>query len=103
MTAQDFIVPLASLLSTGAIWQYLQFRQKTKLEEKKYDLETSADTMYRDDLKERVKNLENLLTVASLEKDKMRDEIKELIAEVHSLRTEVDYLKKENERLKDRR
>lgn len=101
MRIEDVLVPLFTLLGTGAIWQYLQFRQKTKFEEKKYTKENSADTMYRDDLKNRVKNLEELLKESSHEKDEMRGRIEQLIAEVHALRVEVDYLKKENDRLKN--
>lgn len=99
----DILVPLIGILGTAGIWQYLQFRQKIKLEEKKYANETSTDTMYRDDLKNRVKNLEALLAVSSEEKDAMREEIKVLVSEVSKLRVEVEYLKKENDRLKDRR
>ena len=53
-------------------------------------------------LKTRVRNLESLLANSSEEKDKLRDQVLELVAEVHSLRVEVDYLKKENERLKNK-
>ena len=102
MNLPDILIPLISLLGTAGIWQYLQFRQKHKLEERKYNNETSADTMYRDDLKNRVKNLEALLAQSSDEKEEMRTEIKDLIAEVNALRVEVEYLKKENEILKSR-
>jgi hypothetical protein len=103
MSIEDVVVPLIGILGTAGIWQYLQFRQKFKLEEKKFKNETSTDTMYRDDLKSRVKNLEALLAVSSQEKDEMREEIKVLVAEVSKIRVEVEYLKKENDRLKDRR
>jgi len=59
--------------------------------------------MYRDDLKKRVIKLEGLLEQSSQEKDEMRLRIEELIAEVNSLRVEVEYLKRENQRLQDRR
>ena len=58
--------------------------------------------MYRADLKERVTKLEDLLEESSKEKDEMRSRIELLIAEVNSLRVEVDYLKRENDRLKNR-
>lgn len=103
MNLQDIVVPLIGILGTAGIWNYLQFRQKIKLEEKKYNKETSTDMQYRDDLKDRVRNLESLLAASSQEKDEMRGRIEDLIAEVHALRVEVDYLKKENDRLKDRR
>ena len=64
---------------------------------------TQNDTVqFRDDLKQRVKNLEALLNDSGREKDELRQQILDLTAEVNSLRVEVEYLKKENERLKVR-
>ena len=103
MQINDLLVPLIGVLGTTGVWQYLQFRQKNKLETEKYRWETSTDTMYRDDLKKRVIKLEGLLEQSSQEKDEMRLRIEELIAEVNSLRVEVEYLKRENQRLQDRR
>lgn len=99
----DIIIAAIGVLSSTALWQYLQFRKKIKLEEAKYKNETSPDAMYRDDLKKRVVKLENLLEESSKEKDEMRARIEQLIAEVNALRVEVEYLKRENDRLKDRR
>ena len=59
--------------------------------------------MYKADLKERVCKLEDLLAESSKEKDEMRSRIELLIGEVNSLRVEVEYLKRENDRLKDRK
>ena len=100
MQAADIIVPIVGVLSTAGIWQYLQFRQKQKFEESKYNNETSPDVLYRADLKQRVTKLEQLLDESSKEKDEMRLRIEQLIAEVNALRVEVEYLKRENERLK---
>ena len=102
MNINEIIVPLIGVLSTAGIWQYLQFRQKHKLETQKYNNEASPDVLYRNDLKDRVNKLERLLSEASEEKDEMRQRIEQLIAEVAKLRVEVEYLKRENDRLKDR-
>ena len=51
MQIVDIIVPIAGIFGTGAIWQYLQFRQKQKFEESKYNNTTSPDAMYREELK----------------------------------------------------
>ena len=56
---------------------------------------------YRDDLKHRVRNLEALLSQSSEEKDQMRQQVLALTAEVHALRVKVEFLEKENERLKN--
>ena len=102
MEISDIIVPLASIFTTAGVWQFLQFRRKQKFEETKYNKENSTDAMYKADLKERVCKLEDLLAESSKEKDEMRSRIELLIGEVNSLRVEVEYLKRENDRLKDR-
>ena len=58
---------------------------------------------YRDDLKDRVKNLESLLAKSSEEKDELRDKVLELTARVSELSVKVEFLAKENERLKNLR
>ena len=57
--------------------------------------------MYRDDLRDRVKRLEKLLSDSSQEKDIMRDQILSLTKEVSTLHVKVGFLEKENERLKN--
>ena len=103
MQLNDIILALIGILGTGGIWKYLEFRKQTSLEREKYQTSTSTDVIYRDDLKQRVQKLESLLEESSKEKDEMRMRIEQLIAEVNALRVEVEYLKKENDRLKDRR
>lgn len=98
----DVWIALIGVLSSAGVWQFLQFRQKQKFEQTKYNNETSSDTLYREDLKKRVTKLEVLLEESSKEKDEMRSRIEQLIAEVNALRVEVEYLKRENDRLKAR-
>ena len=57
---------------------------------------------YRDDLKNRVRNLEALLASSSNEKDELRDQVLALTQEVSALRVKVEFLEKENERLKNK-
>jgi hypothetical protein len=57
---------------------------------------------YRDDLKHRVRNLEALLASSSDEKDELRDQVLALTQEVSALRVKVEFLEKENDRLKSR-
>ena len=82
--------------------QVLEARLKSRNENKKIELQNNDGIQYRDDLKNRVRNLESMLANSSDEKDKLRDQVLQLVAEVNSLRVEVDYLKKENERLKNK-
>jgi FtsZ-binding cell division protein ZapB len=57
--------------------------------------------MYRDDLRDRVRRLEQLLTDSAIEKDVMREQILSLTKEVSALHVKVEYLEKENQRLKN--
>jgi predicted nuclease with TOPRIM domain len=89
------IVTLIGVLGSASIWKYMEVRLRVN--------KTQNDTVqFRDDLKQRVKNLEALLNDSGREKDELRQQILDLTAEVNSLRVEVEYLKKENERLKVR-
>ena len=98
----QIIITLATVLGSAGIWKFLEARLKARTNLKKTEIENSDGVQYRDDLKTRVRNLESLLANSSDEKDKLREQVLELVAEVNSLRVEVDYLKKENERLKNK-
>jgi uncharacterized protein (DUF3084 family) len=98
----QIIITVVTVAGSAGIWKFLEAKLKANSENKKFEIENSDGIQYRDDLKTRVKNLENLLANSSEEKDKLRDQVLELVAEVNSLRVEVDYLKKENERLKNK-
>lgn len=54
----------------------------------------------RHDCKDRIAKLEALLSEAAEEKDKMRDLILKLTAEVAELRIKVEYLTQENSKLR---
>jgi hypothetical protein len=75
---------------------------RVKAEEKKNKVENSDGVQYRDDLKNRVRNLEALLAQSAQEKDDLRDLVLKLTEEVSALRIKVEYLEKENDRLKNK-
>ena len=96
------IITVVSVAGTAGIWQFLQARLKVKSEERKSQLENNDGVQYRDDLKNRVRNLEALLAASSDEKDELRNQGLALTQEVSALRVKVEFLEKENDRLKDR-
>ena len=96
------VITAVAALGSGAAFQFYTNRMKLKAEERKEDIANNDTTLYRDDLKARVRNLEELLAHSANEKDELRSQILDLTAEVHTLRVKVDYLEKENERLKMR-
>jgi len=93
---------VVTVLGSGAAFQFYTNRMKMKAEERKGAAANNDTNLYRDDLKARVRNLEELLAHSAEEKEKMRGSILELTAEVHSLRVKVEFLEKENEILKAR-
>jgi len=98
----QIVITIVGVLGSASIWKYLEARLKTKTELKKDELQNSDGVQYRDDLKARVRNLETLLSSASDEKDELRNQILDLTAEVNALRVKVEFLAKENERLKNK-
>jgi len=91
MEQQGIIIAIITALTSGAAWKFWEQKMKARQEEK--ELDRKEDFAYRDDLKARVQRLEELLTESN-------EKVLELTAEVHALRTEVGFLKKENDRLR---
>lgn len=91
----QIVVTIVGVLGSASIWKYMEARLKAKAEEKQTDLSNNDTVQFRDDLKARVARLEQLL-------EESNEKVIELTAEVHELRTEVKFLTKENERLKDK-
>jgi len=98
----QIIITLATVAGSAGIWKFFEARLKVKSEEKKNELQNNDGVQYRDDLKNRVRNLEELLAASADEKDELRDQVLLLTQEVSALRVKVEYLEKENDRLKSR-
>lgn len=100
------LITLITVLGSTAAWDYYKKRLEVKKKAESEDKEEK--NLYRDDLKDRVSKLEELLMSSAEEKDKLRDKVIALTAEVAALSTKVEYLEKEvarleheNETLKD--
>ena len=87
--AQDFntlyavLGTIVTVLGSASAWRYYEKRAMHK--------ERDEDFI-RHDCKDRISKLEGLLEAAGKEKDEMRAQILELVAEVAALRTEIKYL-----------
>ena len=86
--------------STG-LWSLIETKIKAKKEIKQFELTNNDGMQYRDDLKDRVRNLESLLAGSAEEKELLRQQVLALTAEVHALRVKVEFLERENDRLKN--
>lgn len=97
----QIIVTIVGVLGSASIWKYLEARLKARSEDKKINIENNDGVQYRDDLKNRVRNLETLLATSSDEKEELRKQVLGLVEEVSALRIKVEFLEKENQRLKN--
>jgi hypothetical protein len=98
----QIVITIAGVLGSASVWKYLEARLKSRSEDRKFETENSDGVQYRDDLKNRVRNLEALLAQSSDEKDELRNQVLQLTQEVSALRVKVEYLEKENDRLKNK-
>lgn len=98
----QIIITVVGVLGSASIWKYLEARLKLKSEEKRNESQNSDGVQYRDDLKHRVRNLEAMLASSAEEKDDLRKQVLALTEEVSALRVQVEFLAKENERLKNK-
>ena len=97
----QIIITIVTVAGSASIWKFLEARLKSRIEEKKNNYENNDGVQYRDDLKNRVRNLEALLATSSDEKEDLRKQVLKLTEEVSALRMKVEFLEKENERFKN--
>jgi len=96
----QILVTIAAVVGTAGIWKFLETRIRLRSRRMKEKRESSDTVQFRDDLKQRVKKLEDLLTAAALEKDDLRKKVLHLTEEVSTLRERVVHLEKDNDRLR---
>lgn len=88
------IITGISVIFGAGGWKFYEFLIRNKREQQKEDY--SEQTIYRDDLISRVEKLEN-------DKDNCMDSLMDMKVNVASLTVKVEFLEKENERLKNLR
>jgi hypothetical protein len=92
------IVTAVTVLGSTGAWTYYQNKLKLKYESKKED--KSDQNLYRDDLRERVTILETKLDEERSAKQKTTEEVIELRTKLTEYKVRLEFLEKENERLK---
>jgi septal ring factor EnvC (AmiA/AmiB activator) len=92
-------VTLITVLGSTAAWDF--YKKKLDMKKKEESEDKEEKNLYRDDLKDRVSKLELLLAESADEKDKLRDKVIALTADVATLSTKVEFLEKEVARLED--
>ena len=92
------IVTAVTVLGSTGAWTYYQNKLKLKYDSKKED--KSDQNLYRDDLIERVAILETKLENERAAKEKTTEEVIELRTKMTEYKIRLEFLEKENERLK---
>jgi hypothetical protein len=92
------IVTAVTVLGSTGAWTYYQNKLKLKYDSKKED--KSDQNLYRDDLRERVAILETKLENERAAKEKTTEEVIELRTKMTEYKIRLEFLEKENERLK---
>ena len=89
----SIIITIITLLFSGGAWKFYEYLIKNKRQKQKDKRE--EETIYRDDLKARVEKLEK-------EKEDCKEQLMIMSTQLAALQVEVEYIKRENERLKYR-
>ena len=80
------LITLVTVLGSGAAWQFYEKRMRLRADQE-------------EDLRERVAVMESKLEQSQKEKVELLETLRTLSEQTAALRVEVEFLKKENERL----
>ena len=95
----EILITIVTVLGSAGAWQFYQNRLKLKHEERQQD--KGEQTLFRDDLRERVAVLEQKLEESYREKEKVQSELIEVLQTLAEYKVRLEFLEKENERLKN--
>ena len=84
------IISVVTVLGSASAWRYY---------EKRVAMKEKNDNFMKEDCRERITRLEELLGESSGEKDELRREVLKLTKLVGELSTKVEFLEKENNML----
>jgi len=100
MDPTNILITLATVLTSAGAWQFYQNRLKMKIDKEQVD--KKDQNLYRDDLRERVIVLETKLETTIKEKEGLLKEMGDLSTKVTEYKIRLEFLEKENERLKSK-
>ena len=95
----NIAITVVTVLGSAGAWQFYQNRLKLKHQEKQED--RSEQTLFRDDLRERVAVLEEKLEQAWKEKAEVSEKLIKVTTQLAEYKVRLEFLEKENERLKN--
>ena len=92
------IITIVTVLGSAGAWQFYQSRLKIKHQERQED--KGEQTLFRDDLRERVAILEDKLEQAYNEKNQVSERLALVMTELAEYKVRLEFLEKENNRLR---
>lgn len=95
----NIVITAVTVLGSAGAWQFYQNKLKLKHQEKQED--RSEQTLFRDDLRERVAVLEEKLEQAYREKAEVSERLVKVTTQLAEYKVRLEFLEKENERLKN--
>jgi len=90
----QIIIAVVTLLGSASIWRYAEARLKVRAEQKKDEQSASDTVLYRDDLRNRVEEMDEALKQANKEILELTQKVAKLETENSFLRREIDILKR---------
>jgi len=90
----QIILAVVTLLGSAGIWKYAEARLRVKAELRKEEQSTNDTVLYRDDLRNRVEEMDKALKEAHKELLELTQKVAKLETENSFLRREIDILKR---------
>lgn len=88
------LITIVGVLGSSAAWRF--YEKKLAMSSTLQSDEIKTGHLFREDLQERVSNLESKLAHSAKDKDDLQLEIKKLTQATSALKVEVEFLRKEN-------
>ena len=90
----QIILAVVTLLGSAGIWKYAEARLRVKAELRKEEQSTNDTVLYRDDLRNRVEEMDKALKEANKELLALTQKVAKRETENSFLRREIDILKR---------
>jgi peptidoglycan hydrolase CwlO-like protein len=90
----QIILAVVTLLGSAGIWKYAEARLRVKAELRKEEQSSNDTVLYRDDLRNRVEEMDKALKEAHKELLELTQKVAKLETENSFLRREIDILKR---------
>jgi TolA-binding protein len=92
------LITLITVAGSAGAWKF--YESKLRLKHRITEQNTKDNVLFREDLRERVANLELKLDEKEKEKEELQKQITELKTQLAEYRVRLEYLEKENKSLR---